>query len=172
MRIWQWTLLLATVTSAACAAQNSVSSDSRTLAPARAAAVEQAVRAFTQTVAHDITHDGPSAWRKHFSDSPSFFMAAEGQLVFPNSAAATAGIQELARTIKQIDLQWGNDLRVDPLASDLAVVAASYHELRVSTTGQRVDESGFFTGLAEYRDGRWQFRDAHWSVLAPPPPVR
>ncbi len=31
--------------------------------------------------------------------------------------------------------------------------------------GQRVEESGFFTGLAELRNGRWQFRDAHWSVI-------
>jgi hypothetical protein len=34
-----------------------------------------------------------------------------------------------------------------------------------------VEESGFFTGTAEYRSGRWQFRNAHWSVAAPPPDV-
>lgn len=171
MRTWKSILFLVAVASTACATQNPASSDSRSLTPARATAVDQAVRAFIQTVAHDITKDGPAAWRKHFSDSPSFFMASEGQLVFPNSTAATAGIQELARTIKQIDLRWGDDLRVDPLTPDFAVVAASYHELRVSTAGQRVDETGFFTAIAEYRDGRWQFRNAHWSVLAPPPPA-
>jgi len=171
MCIWRWTLLLASVTSAACAAQSSGSGDARSLNPARAAAVEQGVRAFTQTVAHDITHDGPAAWRKHFSDTPSFFMASEGLLVFPNSAAATAGIQDFARTIRQIELRWGDDLRVDPLTPDLAVVATSWHEIRVSTAGQRVEEAGFFTGIAEYRDGRWQFRNAHWSALKPTPPV-
>jgi hypothetical protein len=31
-------------------------------------------------------------------------------------------------------------------------------------------ENGFFTGLAELRNGRWQFRDAHWSIVAPAPP--
>jgi hypothetical protein len=77
-----------------------VSGESRSLTPARAAAVEDGVRAFTQAVAHDVTHDGPAAWRKHFSDSPSFFMADEGRLVFPNSAVATVGIQDLARTIQ------------------------------------------------------------------------
>ena len=134
---------------------------------ARAAAVEQSVRTFAQNVAHDITQEGPAAWRRHFSDSPAFFMASEGHLVFPNSASATAAIQDLTRTMKQIELRWGDDLRVDPLTPDLAVVAASYHELQLWTDGRRVDESGFFTGTAERREGRWQFRNAHWSVAGP-----
>ena len=133
-----------------------------------AAAVETGVRTFANTVAHDITQEGPSAWNRFFANSPSFFMASEGLLVFPNRASATTGIQDLTRTVKQIELQWGDDLRVDPLTPDLAVMASSYHEIRVDTAGGRVDEKGFFTGTAEYRDGRWQFRNAHWSVLEPP----
>ena len=171
MRTWQWALLLATVASAAYGTQNPVSGGPRSLTPASATAVEDGVRSFTRAVAHDVTQDGPAAWRKHFSDGPSFFMAADGLLVFPNSTAATAGIHDLARTFKQIELRWGDDLRVDPLTPDLAVVAASYHEVRVNTAGQRVEESGFFTGVAEYRDGRWQFRNAHWSVPVASPPV-
>lgn len=31
---------------------------------------------------------------------------------------------DLTHTIKLIDLRWGDDLRVDPLAEDLAVVAS------------------------------------------------
>jgi hypothetical protein len=170
MRTLQWTLLFAAVASAAYAAQNTSSADSRSLTAGRAAAVEDSVRVFTRAVAHDVTQDGPAAWRKYFSDSPAFFMAAEGRLVFPNSAAATAGIQDLKRAIKQIELRWGDDLRVDPLSTDLAVVAASYHEVRVDPAGQRVEETGFFTGVVEYRDGRWQFRNAHWSLPVPAPP--
>jgi hypothetical protein len=139
---------------------------------ARAAAVDDSVRAFARAVAHDITQEGPAAWRRHFVDSPAFFMASEGRLVFPNSASATAGIRDFAGTIKQIELRWGDDLRVDPLTPDLAVVAASWREVRVGTDGRRLEEAGFFTGTAEHRDGRWQFRNAHWSVAAPPPAVR
>jgi hypothetical protein len=120
-------------------------------------------------VAHDISQDGPSAWRKHFADSPAFFMAADGHLAFPDSASATAGIQGLTRALKHIELQWGNDLRVDPLTADLAVVAASYHEVLTGVTGQSLDTTGFFTATAEYRQGRWQFRNAHWSSAAPMP---
>jgi hypothetical protein len=148
-----------------------VSGESQSLTLARATAVEDDVQAFTWAVAHDVTQDGPAAWRRHFADDPSFFVAAEGRLVFPNSAAATAGIQDLALAIKQIELRWGDDLRVDPLAPNLAVVVATYHQIRMSTVGRRLEETGFFTGIAEYRDGRWQFQNAHWSVAVPPLPV-
>jgi hypothetical protein len=98
-------------------------------------------------------------------------MAVDGHLVFPDSAAASAGIHQAAIEIKQIELVWGSDLRVDPLTSDLAVVATSWNEVQVNGAGKRSDEAGFFSGVVEYRNGRWQFRDAHWSLAAPAPPT-
>jgi hypothetical protein len=172
MRTWHCALLLATLTSTIALGTNlGAAGEPQGLTGAGAKTVEEGVRAFTRAVAHDVTKEGPAAWRRHLSDSPSFFMASEGQLVFPNRAAATAAIQNLEETIKQIELKWGEDLRIDPLTKDLAVVATSYREVRVGTDGKRVEESGFFTGIAEYREGRWQFRNAHWSVVAPPPAV-
>jgi hypothetical protein len=149
--IWLCALLVVTVTSMGCHRQARLSSESQSLTPASTAIVEDGVRGFMQAVAHDVTVDGPAAWRKEFADSPSFFMAADGQMVFPDNAAATKGIQDLALDIKQIELVWGNDLRVDPLMPDLAGVAVSYHEVRVNTIGLRVEDAGFFTGIAEYR---------------------
>lgn len=61
------------------------------------------VRAFAANVADDVTRRGPLAWRDHFADTPSFFMAAEGHLVFANSDAATSGIKELPRSIAHIE---------------------------------------------------------------------
>jgi len=168
-RIWLCALFLATVISVGCGRQPTLSSASQSLSPLRAAVVEDGVRGFMQAIAHEVTLDGPAAWRKQFADSPSFFMAADGQMVFPDSAAATKGIHDLALDIKQIELVWGNDLRVDPLMPGLAVVAAPYHEVRVNTSGLRVEEAGFFTGIAEFRNGRWELRDCHWSVITPPP---
>ena len=153
MRFWLWTSLLAAGVTGGCGSRN--------------AAVDEGVRAFMREVARDIMREGPAAWQKHFSESPSFFMASEGLLAFPNRASATTAIRELTRTIKHIQLEWGSDLRVDPLTPDLAVVGASYHEIREDAGGRLVDEKGFFTGTAEYRDGRWRFRNAHWSVAAP-----
>ena len=173
MRKLKYALLIAILASAGC---NGIGIDKsiepQALPPSQSASVESAVKAFAQTVAHDVTQDGPSAWRKHLEDSPAFFMAVNGQMAFPNSSAATAGIQAFAPTIKKIELHWGDDLRVDPLTPNFAVVAATYHEIWDATNGQHVDSTGFFTGTAEYRDGRWQFRDAHWSVPAPPPPTK
>lgn len=140
-------------------------------APA-APALTDSVGAFMEAVARDVTRDGPAAWRRHFADDAAFFMASEGRLIFPSGEAARRGIDELVRVIAHIELRWGADVRVDPLAAGLAVVAASYTEARVDRAGRRVDEAGYFTGLAEHRPEGWRFRDAHWSVVGPPPAVR
>lgn len=165
-------ILVTTVFLAGCDLHFRKPQDSQSQNPAGTSAVEAAVKTFAQTVAHDVTQDGPSAWRKHFEDSSAFFMAVNGQMAFVDSAAATAGIQAFAPTIKKIELHWGDDLRVDALTPNFAVVAATYHEIWDATSGQHVDSTGFFTGTAEFRDGRWQFRDAHWSVPVPPPPTK
>jgi hypothetical protein len=136
----------------------------------RRAAVEDAVRRFTGVVAHDVSQDGPIAWGKYFSDGPEFFMAVNGKLAFPSGQAAAQALPEVARVYKHIDLHWGNDLRVDVLTSELAVMGASYEEVVDYADGHREDASGYFTGVVELRNGAWQFRDAHWS--APVTPVK
>lgn len=142
--------------------------ESPVMTPGGQQAIAGNVRQFMQTVAHDVTQDGPTAWEKHFQNSPAFFMANNGQLVFPDTQTADQGTEAFARTIKRIELRWGSDLRIDPLTPNLAVVAASYQEVQVDTAGHTVNESGFFTGVVENRSGQWQFRDAHWSEPVPP----
>ena len=169
LRTLQCVLLLATLIFAGSSTQRMALGKSQSLTAGTAAVVEMEVRDFMRHVAHDVTQDGPMAWRKYFADTPAFFMAVNGKIVFANSAEVTTGLPQVALAIKQIELKWGDDLRVDPLALDLAVVGASYHELQVWADGRHVDNSGYFTGVAQYRDGRLQFRDAHWSERVPPP---
>jgi hypothetical protein len=107
------------------------------------------------------------AWQRHFEEGPAFFMAVNGRLAFADGASAAAAMKTLVHTIQHVELQWGDDLRIDALAPELAVVAASYHEVRVDAAGVRIDEDGFFTGVVERRGERWRFRDAHWSVPIP-----
>src|SRR5690242_8124099 len=133
----------------------------------RKATAEQEVRQFAASVSRDITQQGPAAWEKHFEDSPAFFMASEGKLVFPNRQAARQAIGELTHTIQHIELTWRDDLRVDPLTPEFAVVASSWHEVQSDKEGRQTTEDGFFTGLAERHNGQWQFRNAHWSVAVP-----
>jgi hypothetical protein len=142
---------------------------SQSIVPARAATGEQNVRQLMQSVARDVSQQGPLAWLKYFEAGPSFFMAVNGQMAFADGTAASEGTQSFSRTIQHIELQWG-DLRVDPLTSEFAVVGAPWREISVDRAGRRIEDAGFFTALAEFRDGRWQFRNAHWSSPAAPSP--
>jgi hypothetical protein len=155
--------LLLAVTLAACVPRVAGASHPLPLTRDEASSVDQAVRVFMQTVSHSVTQDGPTAWIKYFDASPAFFMAVNGQMAFPNAAAAQEGTRTFAQSIRHIELKWGDDLRVDPLTNEFAMVAVSWREIQVDTAGHSVTENGYFTGLAEYREGRWQFRDAHWS---------
>jgi hypothetical protein len=157
-----WVLLFV-VGSSGTNTRAAVSSSSQSPTLTKAGTTEGDVRKFMAQVAHDVTQEGPLAWIKYFENGPAFFMAVNGQLAFPDSNAAKVGTQEFARTIRHIELTWGQDLRVDPLTAKLAVVAVSWREIQIDTAGRRVEESGMFTGLVEVREGRWQFRDAHWS---------
>jgi hypothetical protein len=170
--IWRSTLLLAVFASASCSARASGSAELQSPTPAREAAIVESARTFMHTVAHDVTQEGPLAWLKFLDTGPGFFMAVNGQLAFPNAAAAKEGTQNFARTIDRIELTWGNDLRVDPLTAELAVVASSWREIQVDKAGHRIEETGYFTALVEYRDGHWRFRDVHWSAPVSPPPAR
>ena len=138
----------------------------------QAAATTKDVRAFAASVADDVTRRGPAAWRTQFADTPAFFMVSDGQLVFPDSAAATRGIQQLTTVLARIELHWGEPMVVDPLTPTLAMMAMPYHELRVDPAGNKIDEAGYFTGLAERGPTGWKIRDAHWSAAGPPSPVQ
>lgn len=140
-----------------------------TLSAADSAAVRRGVRSFVESVAHDVTQEGPRAWSRYFDDSPAFFMAVNGQVAFPSGEAAKDGIPKVALVFKRIELNWGDDLRIDPLTRRLAVVAVSWREVLTDSAGHVMKQTGFFTAVAEDREGRWQFRDVHWSSPVPAP---
>jgi hypothetical protein len=125
------------------------------------------VRAFAAAVATDVTQRGALAWSDHLANTPNFFMASEGHLVFANGEAAMNGIKNLPGIIAHLELRWGEPMLVDALTPELAMVAAPYHEVQVDPAGHRVEENGYFTGLAELGPAGWKFRNAHWSVTAP-----
>jgi hypothetical protein len=125
------------------------------------------VRAFMQDVARVVTKDGPTAWLEYFDDSSAFFMAVNGAMAFPSAAVARDGTRSFAATIQHIELKWGDDMRVDPLTPELAVVGAKWHEVQIDKAGHRVEESGYFTGVVESKQHQWKFRDAHWSSPMP-----
>ena len=127
------------------------------------AATAAAVRTFVRAVAADVTREGPAAWQRQFADGPEFFMASDGRLVFADATAAARGIEALTHALPRIELHFGDDLRVDVLTSELAVVGSSYSEVQTDAHGQERTERGYFTAVAEHHQGRWRLRDAHWS---------
>lgn len=151
MRGWPVVGLMVGVGLGACDGAR-VPEPGRPLDVAHARAIADSVRAFAAIMAQGVSRDGPAAWRGFFEDSPAFFLAAEGQLVFPTSDSATRAIRGLAQRIASVELRWGEGVRVDPLGPGLAVMAAPYTEVRVDKAGRRVEEAGFFTGVAEHRD--------------------
>ena len=156
----RWYLLVA-LASISCRPQGGSAS---ALDQPHAAAIIVSVRAFADTVAAGVTRDGPAAWQGFFLDTTAFFMASDGQLVFPTRDSATRAIQHLTQALPHITLQWGPDLRVSPLAPGIALLAASYHESQIDAAGHHTDDHGFFTGVVLRHDAEWKFLNAHWSV--------
>jgi hypothetical protein len=171
MRARLWLLLIPMLAALGCQASRDSLDRAPALTPAQRIAVQGQVRQFTIAVARDVTAQGPIAWTKYFADGPEFFMAVNGQLAFPNGAAAAQAIPQIAGAYKHIELRWGDDLRLDPLTENLCVVADSYAEvieLQPGAAGPQGTQTGYFTGLAENRNRHWQFRDAHWSAAVVP----
>ena len=172
MRVGRWAVVASAGTLLALAGFGlgfDVPTGSAAFTAASKAAVEKEVRQFAALVSRDVTQEGPAAWQKHLADDPAFFLASDGKLQFPNRQAAREGIEAFIRTIPHVELNWGDDLRVDPLTADFVQVATSWHEVLVDKDGNRMEEAGFFTGLVEKRGGQWQFRNSHWSVAATAP---
>jgi hypothetical protein len=129
-------------------------------------AIRDSVRQFAVQIARDLARDGPAAWLAHFEDHPRFFMASDGALVFPDHDSATVFVEGLARAIAAVDLDWV-DLRVEPVAPGLAVIASAYHEAITDTAGATITFGGYVTGLARHTEGGWRLRHLHWSSPVP-----
>src|SRR5206468_8235088 len=100
MRLRRWIVLVAVglwMLLTGCLMRINDGGDSTSFSAAKKAAVEQDVRRFASTVARDVTQKGPAAWQKHFADGPSFFMASEGRLQFPNRQSAAHGDRKSTR---------------------------------------------------------------------------
>lgn len=140
-------------------------------APASEARAAEAasVRAFLLEVSGGVTRDGPSAWQRYFARRDEFFMASDGVLAFRDGTSALVGITAVARLIQRIELTWGDDLRIDVLSADFAVVGVSWSEVRLMADGTRIADHGYFTAVVEREDAAWRFRDVHWSQPLPGP---
>ena len=132
----------------------------------KTAGVQEGVHQMADAIVRDLHNEGPIVWLKYFSNSKQFFMVSNGMLVFPNIDSASAFVPRLAKQLKRIELKWDN-IRVDSLAPDLGIMAASFHEILISATGAEETSSGYFTGVVENTPTGWKLRDANWSIASP-----
>jgi hypothetical protein len=124
------------------------------------------VKKFAESMAQDVSGKGPVEWLQYFKNSPDFFMASDGQLVFPNYDSASNFIKNtLPKKISKIELSWKN-IRVDSLAEGLASLSADFHEDITDNTGKKIPEDGYFTSVAQYTIQGWRLCNAHWSTIA------
>lgn len=134
------------------------------LKPKDITGVQDSVRLMVDLIARNVSLNGPVAWLRYFEDTPGFFMASGGQLVFPNNDSAEKFINNvLIKSIAKIELRWSN-IRIDPLTSKFAVIAANFHEDITDSAGTKLPMDGYFTGIAHQTSQGWKLHNAHWSI--------
>jgi hypothetical protein len=124
--------------------------------------VRAAVHAMADGIARDVSRDGPTGWLPHFAHVTGFFWATDGAVVIHDADAADAFVRSFAQQVPRVSLAW-SDVRVEPIAPDAAVLAASAHEVLTQADGKSTTWDGYFTGTAVRTARGWQLRDGHWS---------
>jgi SnoaL-like domain len=144
---------------------NSCRNNADSLTSVQSSIVRDSVKQMVETIAKSISHEGPLAWLLYFENSPDFFMAADGQLVFPDNNAATNFLKNIyVKSVSRIELRW-KDIHISPFTSKIAGVAAIFHEDITDTVGKMSPSDGYFTGIAEQTAQGWQLLNAHWSMI-------
>lgn len=122
----------------------------------------QDVRKLMDRIAADVATSGPTAWLAHFLPARSFFMAADGALQFRGPGDADAFLHVWAPTVAEIRLAF-DDVRVEVLSDDIAVIGATYEEEIALRDGTVQRYGGYFTGVAVLALDGWRLQHAHWS---------
>jgi hypothetical protein len=141
----------------------SCNNNTAALSPKQSADVQDSVRLMAESIAKNVSHDGPVAWLRYFENTPGFIMASDGQLAFPNIDSAKNFINNvLVKSIFKIELRW-SDIRIDPITTDLASISAVFHEDITDAAGKTIPQDGYFTGIAHQTAQGWKLHNAHWS---------
>jgi hypothetical protein len=135
------------------------------LTPGQISGVKKEVTKFSANIAHNISIKGPVSWLNYFENSPDFFMASEGQMVFHSYASAQTFIQDtLVKSVSKINLQWSH-IRINVLTTQAASIGSEFHEDMTMKAGNKtIPLDGYFTATAILTNHGWKLRDLHWSV--------
>jgi hypothetical protein len=119
---------------------------------------------FAIVIENGVSKNGPIAWLNYFEDSPDFFMASNGDLVFKDYQDAHSFIiNVLVKNISKINLKWRN-IKVDLYAMDWGSIGADFHEDLFDPSGKTIAVNGYFTATAHKTINGWRLRNVHWSI--------
>ena len=110
----------------------------------------------------DLAERGPRAWIDHFSQSPEFRMASDGEVLFRTSLDLESAMNGFAAQVERLELNF-SDVRTVVLGTDSAHVSAAFDEILTYTSGEREEMRGHFTALAVREGEEWRLLNAHWS---------
>lgn len=135
------------------------------LTPKQISDVKTEVSKFTVNIANDISTKGPIAWLNFFENSPDFFMASEGQIVFHSYTSAQTFIEDtLVKNISKIRLQWSH-IRISVLSTQIASIGSLFHEdMTMAADNTTIPIDGYFTATAILTNDGWKLRNLHWSI--------
>lgn len=133
--------------------------------PNQLVAVKDSVQMMAESIAQNVSQNGPTEWLKVFENTPNFFMANDGQLAFANYDAASTFINNiLIKSISKIVLHWSN-VRIEPFTTDLASFSANYKETITDFAGHTTNFEGYFTSIAKHTNQGWKLHNVHWSSV-------
>jgi len=114
-----------------------------------------------------LAERGPSAWLDFFEDSPSFFMASDGAVVFADPSAARDFLADFAPRVSAMTLTW-HDPRFEDLGGGVVAVTAGYDETIRMTDGAESSFGGRMSGVVRRTGGAWRLQHLHWSSPVAP----
>jgi hypothetical protein len=125
--------------------------------------VENDISKMTDSLEKDLFRSGPLAWVSYFENKPGFFMISDGELAFKDYSTGKEFIEKtLVTKIVKVNLTLDH-LEIHALMTQLASLAAHFHEDLTDPAGNSKSISGYLTSVLEKTDQGWKFLNLHWS---------
>ena len=96
-----------------------------------------------------------------YADDPAFSWVEQGRIAYPDYASVVAGVGKTAALKPQIATRLDN-VAVTPLGVATAAFRADV-DMTFKSDSVGFEFDGVITGVAVWRDNRWQFLQAHLS---------
>ncbi len=124
---------------------------------AQRAAVEEAVK---QAAWQHLTAQNAASALSHYE--PDAVVASDGRL-YPSFELFARDARDFYDTLQQVDLAVWDEMHVQVLTRDIAVLTAKVRWSSIDTSGVRLDLTGVWTAVYVQHDGRWKIRTRHES---------